>query len=320
MSATTDAVSFPALGTTATVAVVDQRQLAGAVDLVRSCIEDLDAAASRFRPDSELLGLRSTAGRSTPVSAVLYSALSDAMEAARSTDGLVDPTVGRAMAIVGYDRDFGDVAPSGPPLVARVAPVPGWRAVRLDPVARTVSVPPGVLLDLGATAKAGCADRAASRAARATGTGVLVSLGGDVAVSGPAPAGGWAVRIADRHDAGPDSPSVTVGITDGGLATSGTAARRWARGGRQLHHLLDPATGLPAESCWRTVTVAARTCLLANTASTAAVILGAAAPAWLERRGLPARLVATDGSVTGVGDWPADRLDEPVSGRELVSP
>ena len=320
MSTSPDTTTFAALGTTATVSVVDRHHLAGAVAMVRSCIDELDAAASRFRPDSELLGLRSTAGRPTAVSAVLFTALSDALEAARSTDGLVDPTVGRAMAIVGYDRDFGDVAASGPPLVARVAPVPGWRSVRLDPVARTVSVPGGVLLDLGATAKAGCADRAAARAARATGTGVLVSLGGDVAVAGPAPTGGWTVRIADRHDAGPDAPSVTVGIADGGLATSGTAARRWARGGRELHHLLDPATGLPADSCWRTASVAASTCLLANTASTAAMILGAAAPDWLRRRGLHARLVATDGTVTGVGDWPADRLDDPLTAKELVSP
>ncbi len=320
MSAGPDTATFPALGTSATVSVLDPRHLAGAVTLVRSCIEELDAAASRFRPDSELLGLRRSAGRPTPVSPVLFTALSDALEAARTTDGVVDPTVGRAMVIVGYDRDFGRVPADGPPVTARIAPVPGWRAVRLDPVARVVTVPRGVLLDLGATAKAGCADRAASRAARATGTGVLVSLGGDVAVAGPVPDDGWAVRVADRHDAGPGVPSVTVGISGGGLATSGTSARRWARGGRRLHHLVDPATGQPADTPWRTVTVAAGSCLDANTSSTAAVILGSTAPGWLAARGRSARLVALDGTVTGVGAWPADRLDHSSTPWELVAP
>jgi thiamine biosynthesis lipoprotein len=102
---------------------------------------------------------------------------------------------------------------------------------------------------------------------------------------------------------------VTVAITTGGLATSGTAARRWQRGGRQFHHLIDPATGAPAAPCWRTVTVAARTCLSANVASTASVILGAAAPAWLAQRGLHARLVTEDGAVVATGDWPESALE-----------
>jgi FAD:protein FMN transferase len=169
-------------------------------------------------------------------------------------------------------------------------------------------VPRGVTLDLGATAKALAADRAAARAASAAGCGVLVGFGGDLAVAGPAPAGGWRVRVTDDHLAGPEAPGQVVAITDGGLATSSLAVRRWRRGGRWLHHIMDPATGAPAGAYWRTVSVAAGSCLDANAATTAAMVKGRTAADWLSRSALPARLVRLDGSLLTVAGWPADRL------------
>jgi thiamine biosynthesis lipoprotein len=160
-----------------------------------------------------------------------------------------------------------------------------------------------VRLDLGATAKALVADRAATAAARATGTAVLVNLGGDIAMGGAAPQDGWPVRVADSHRPAPDAPGQTLAVRSGALATSSTTVRRW---GPAAHHIIDPATGRPAAGCWRTVSVAAASCVDANAASTAAVVLGAAAPAWLERRRLPARLVALDGDVVTVAGWPED--------------
>ncbi|HEY1734772.1 MAG TPA: FAD:protein FMN transferase [Acidimicrobiales bacterium] len=312
--------SFRALGTTAVVGVADPHRLMEVAEVVRRCTDRLDAAASRFCDDSELVRLHATsAGRPAVVSDTLLAAIEDALAAARFTDGVVDPTVGRALEDLGYDRDFADVAPTGPPLPCRRAQVPGWRAIRVDHGARTVALPPGVQLDLGATAKAGCADRAAVTAAAVTGTGVLVSLGGDVAVAGPPPDGGWAIRIADRHDAGSGDPSVTVAISHGGLASSGVAARQWTRGDEHRHHLVDPATGRSAETCWRTVSVAASTCLWANTASTAAVVMGNDAPDWLSRHGFCARLVALDGTVVGVGRWPADALDPRPADRTMAT-
>jgi thiamine biosynthesis lipoprotein len=187
-----------------------------------------------------------------------------------------------------------------------VGAVPGWQTISIDRRAGTVRRPAGVELDLGATAKALCADRAARAAAQATGSGILVSLGGDIAVAGDSPVDGWRVRVAEDHAAGVDAPGQTVLISSGGLATSSTTVRRWARGERQLHHLIDPATGQPAPGYWRTVTVAAGSCVDANIASTAAVILGPQARPWLEEHGLPARLVATNGGVSLVGGWPVD--------------
>src|SRR5207244_10112392 len=156
-----------------------------------------------------------------------------------------DPTVGTAMQVLGYDRDFAAVEATGPPVV-RVAAVPGWRLVRVDRRNRTVRVPARVRLDLGATAKALAADRAAARAAVAAGCGVLVSLGGDIATAGDPPAGGWAVRVADSHAAAPGAEGHAGRLAGGGLATSSTTVRRWNRGGEALHHVLDPATGRPA--------------------------------------------------------------------------
>ena len=228
------------------------------------------------------------------------------MRAARLTDGLVDPSVGTAMRILGYDRDFAAVSATGPGVRMRVGPVAGWRAISVDRAAGTARIPAGVALDLIATAKAWCADRAAAAAAAVCRSGVLVSLGGDVAVAGPPPDGGWRVRVTDLHADGDGAPGQTVTITAGGLATSGTAARRWQRGGQEIHHIVDPATGRSATGPWRAASVAARSCVDANTAATAAIILGERAQDWLEVRGLPARLLAEDGTVVRTGGWPAE--------------
>jgi thiamine biosynthesis lipoprotein len=114
------------------------------------------------------------------------------------------------------------------------------------------------------------------------------------------------VRVADDHAAPLDGPGPVIGVASGGLATSGTSVRRWRAGGITLHHIIDPRTGRPAETPWRTVTVAAQTCVEANVASTASVVLGDEAPAWLAARGLPARLVTDEGAVRAVAAWPEE--------------
>lgn len=268
----------------------------------------MDLAASRFRVDSELVALNSAAG--SPVafeaSGLLFEAVEVALRAARLTDGLVDPTVGRALELSGYDRDFAQVDPDGPALVMQARPVPGWAAIKMDPRSKTISAPRGVVLDLGATAKALCADRAAERAASACGCGVLVSLGGDVAMAGPAPDGGWPIRITDDHEHPQEASGPVVTVGAGGLATSSTSIRRWIRGGRAVHHLIHPATSMPAAEHWKMASVAAGSCVDANIASCASILLGAAAPGWLAERQLPARLVDPAGHVVIIGGWPLE--------------
>lgn len=246
----------------------------------------------------------------TTVSPLLAEAIEVSLRGAEITDGDVDPTVGAAMIALGYDRDFDAIpaeATTGMERVTVVA-VPGWRSVHFDAKTRELTLPPGTQLDLGATAKGWAADRSANRINHDTGTGVLVSLGGDTAVAGQPPQPeGWRIRVQDVTgplDQAPEGPTQVVAIKAGGLATSSTTVRRWRHGGDVLHHILDPRTGLPAEPVWRTVSVAATTCASANIASTAAIIRGRRAQAWLGQLGFPARLVAIDGAVTTVGGWP----------------
>jgi len=299
---------WKALGTMVQLIVTDPVRLADGRRLLEADLAAVDAACSRFRSDSELVALDSVPGP-VEVSPLLAQALAVALRAARLTDGDVDPTVGAAMAAIGYDRDFPLVPASGPAVTLTVSSVPGWRQVQFDEQSRILALPPGVRLDLGATAKAWAADRSAARLAAALGCGVLVSLGGDIAVAGETPPGGWRVRVQDvtgRPEDPPVGPSAVVAIRDGGLATSSTTARRWRRGGDVLHHILDPRTGLPAPPCWRTVSVAAASCADANTASTAAIIRGRDAPGWLTSLGLPARLVDEARNVHTVAGWPED--------------
>ena len=306
---------FPALGTTAVVLIDgdededadDAGEVIGvAVAAVRREVDQIDRTCSRFRSDSELMALNAAGGGVFSASGTLFDALSQAQRAAELTDGLVDPTMGRDLRRLGYDRDFSVVPPAGPPLVVTVRRGADWTALRLDAARRTITLPPGIELDLGATAKAWCADRAARAAFEATGVGVLVGLGGDIAVAGPAPVNGWSVRVTDDHATDPGIPGDMVLLTGGGLATSSTTVRHWTRGDEQLHHVLDPTTGRSATVWWRTVSVAAASCLDANIATTAAILLGPDAPGWLAERGLPARLVRLDGTVLTVGGWPAD--------------
>ena len=298
---------WPALGTTAQVVVTDAARLQPARAAVEQVLRDIDVAASRFRDDSEITRLNTANGSWVPIGPMLAQALRVALDAAEWTDGLVDPTVGAALIDHGYDRTFTLVAAEGPPIAVRIRDVPGWRSVELDEAASRARVPAGVIVDLGATAKGLAADLSAAAAAEVTGCGVLVNLGGDISVDGDPPVDGWAVTVTDSSALDlPTGGAVdqTVVIRTGGLATSSVTARRWRRGGSELHHLIDPRSAAPVQGPWRTVSVTAATCALANAASTAAVVLGDGAASWLRERGMHARLVRHDGSVLGVGEWP----------------
>jgi thiamine biosynthesis lipoprotein len=297
--------TFEAIGVLNQVTVDDAAALDDAVRIATHEVAALDLACSRFRDDSELSRLNRGGGGTSAVSALLCEALAAALHAASATRGLVDPTVGASLAALGWDRDFAQVVvrPNAHEHFTFV-PAGGWRAVDLDVKTRRVRIPPGVELDLGATAKAFAADRIAARITAATGARVLVSLGGDIAVCG-APPNGWPVLVTDDHRRG--TSGQVVALAAGGLATSSTSVRRWRLGGRELHHIIDPTTGEPAVEHWRTVSVAAASCLDANTASTAAILRGPDAPTWLEASNLPARLVAPDGEVVLVAGWPAER-------------
>ena len=214
---------FEAFGGIATVATADPAALGAALEAARHVVELFDRACSRFRGDSELTSLADHAGAPTTVGPVLRDTLAAALDAAALTQGAVDPTVGGALVALGYDRDFDELPRRGAHPRLRAQRVPGWRTVELDRARRIVRIPPGTILDLGATAKALAADRAAALAGERAGCGVLVSFSGDLAIAGEPPAGGWTVRVTDDHRAGPDAPGQTIAVADGGVATSSAA-------------------------------------------------------------------------------------------------
>jgi thiamine biosynthesis lipoprotein ApbE len=307
--------SWQALGMLVQLVVTAPAALAQAREMLSRDLAELDVACSRFRPDSEVTKIGRAPGDaagivSLTVSPLLAEAIAVALRAAALTDGDIDPTVGAAIAALGYDRDFGQLPAGGPAVRLTALYVPGWRSIALDLPTRRLTLPAGVQLDLGATVKGWAADQAAARIAKELHCGALVSLGGDTSVAGEPPQGGWRIRVQDVTGL-PGSPppgegtSTVIAIRDGGLATSSTVARRWRRGGDVLHHILDPRTALPAAPVWRTASVAAASCADANTAATAAIIRGRHAPGWLASLGLPSRLVAIDGSIQTVAGWPS---------------
>jgi thiamine biosynthesis lipoprotein len=277
-------------------------------------LDAIDLACSRFRGDSELARVNREAGAISCVGPLLAEAIEVSLRAAELTEGVVDPTVGADLIRAGYDRDWQAMARTAeapfhgsvracarPPRAARRDGA-GWRGVALDRRAGLVQIPPGVSLDLGATCKAWAADRAAAIASEVSEDGALVSIGGDLALAGEAPAGGWRVLVSDSSRGGRGQ---TIGVAAGALATSGTTVRRWRRDGERMHHIIDARSGRPARSRWRTVSVAAESCVDANIAATA-TLASRDGSTWLAGTGLAARLVAHDGEVAVLGGWPEE--------------
>jgi len=290
--------------TTARLVVTEESALAEATAVLFEQLAKVDAAANRFLAGSEVSRLARGTGTPAAVSPLLAELIGVALAAAAATGGAVDPTLGGPLLDLGCP-DLAAAEPTGPtagpdrpqPSVRRRT---SWRDVRLD--GRMVTLPAGTLLDLGATAKAHAADRCAVAVADRFGCGALVSLGGDLRAAGPPPDGGWQVLVQD----GPDEPASQVRLAGAAaVATSSTLHRTWRQGGRVRHHVLDPATCRPAAPVWRTASVAADTCVRANTWSTAALVRGHAAERDLRRAGVAARLVAADGAVVRLGGWPA---------------
>jgi FAD:protein FMN transferase len=298
--------SFPALGTTAALFVTEVAGLERGRLILEDELAAIDRACSRFRPDSELSRLNQAGGRPIPATELFLEAVNVGVRAAQVTGGVVDPTVGPALRAIGYDGDFEAIRRLGERERVNPTLVPGWRAIRVNRRARTVQIPRGVELDLGATAKALAADHAARRAHEAIGGGVLVNLGGDLSIAGKGPPGGWLVHVTDDHAIAKPNIGQTVSVAGGGLATSSTTVRRWAVEGGPRHHIVDPRNGDSAAEVWRTVSVAAASCVNANVASTAAIVRGESAPAWLAGGRLPGRLVGSAGEVVRVGGWPEE--------------
>ncbi|WP_300680910.1 FAD:protein FMN transferase [Nocardioides sp.] len=294
-----------------------EAQAERAAAITRELMGRVDAAVSRFRPDSELERVNDRPGVVVPVGALTLHLVTVALDAALDTRGAVDPTLGSALIAAGYDDQIETVRARGgaalpaeaaaPADTSAEAPGPSsqnWRRVRVDPTWRRVGVPEGVRLDLGATAKAWTADEAVRRIQRRLDVPVLVAIGGDLAAAGTPASGDWRVDVAETEAALGTDRAERIGLNRGGLATSSTLARRWGAPGAEAHHLIDPRTGRPAVGGLRTASVWAPTALSANVMSTWLLVDPAGALDRLPRSGFSARLVGTDGEISRVGAWP----------------
>jgi FAD:protein FMN transferase len=305
-------VQLEAFGTYLFLAVRRPPALAAAVELAEWVVADVDATCSRFREDSDLSRANTAAGSWVSVDPLLVAAVDVACGAAETTAGLVNPLLGRTLVQLGYDRDFrrlpapvASLLPGDAP-GADAPPLDAWRGIRTDPTG-AVRIPSDTALDLGSTGKAWAADLIAAAIEDDLGESALVSVGGDVRVAAPDGLP-WQVAISEA----PDGPvHQVVAVETGGLATSSTRVRRWSHRGVVRHHLLDPRTGGPAVDRWRTVTTTGPSCVAANTAATAAVVLGGEAPAWLTDRGVAARLLGSDGVLATTGAWPREAAAPP---------
>ena len=237
---------------------------------------DWEQRLSRFRIDSELSQLNRSRGQALPVSSVLWDVVQTALKAADYSEGLVTPTLLRALEVAGYDRSFSILQSSGQPSGAPIhlptktsTAVRDWRTIEWSAYPRSIRLPLGVQLDLGGIAKGWAAEQAVQQLSLHG--PALVDAGGDIAVSGPQADGtAWPIGVTD-----PEGKTVEMlMLSEGGVATSGRDYRRWQQGDLWQHHILDPRTGQPAQTDVLTVTVIAPTTCEAEMAAKVVLILG----------------------------------------------
>lgn len=299
---TNDAVTFQVWGMSGTLATEHPAQMRFAEKCLWQRISEFDAACNRFRDDSELSRLNERAGETVAISDTLERALVSALQACDVTEGLCDPSVLPALLALGYDVDYDELrGREGAPVHSPI-PAAGPDAIALDLSEHTVTLAPGCQLDLGATAKALVADVIADDVASSG--GVVVEVGGDVAVRGSGPDGLWAIGLSDTLHLTGREPR--VGITHGGIATSSITTRTWLAGGRIVNHVIDPRTGEPADGPYATATVSGVSCVVANAFATASLLWGDDAPYHVAQAGLSGRLIRRDGAIDYVGGWPED--------------
>jgi len=294
--------TFNVWGMSGTVATQRPEHLADAERRLWHWIGAIDAACNRFDPASEISRLNRAGGETFEVSETFELALDAARRSYEATEGLCDPTVLPALLALGYDRDYDLVAQRSDATASPTGPSPGLAALHWDRDAHTVALDPGCQIDLGASAKALCADLVVADLAERG--GVIVEIGGDVALSGQGHDGPWAVGVSDTLALTGREPRIS--IAKGGIATSSTGTRTWRIEGQTANHVIDPRTGWFAHGDYTTASVSASSCVLANAFATAALLWDEDAVFHIAQAGWSARLVRMDGTVEFIGGWPED--------------
>lgn len=296
---------FHAMGTTVTLLLPEQQVEIGS-KLVHELFVEWEQTLSRFLPESELSQLNQHPDEPVVVSPLLYGVLATALAAADATNGLYDPTLLDQLMQLGYDRSFDDLSSSLPEATYSGLPGGGWRNIRLNPVARCVTLPPGLHLDLGGIAKGMAVDASLERLREASISIALVNAGGDLSVQGLPPVDeSWPIAVPGKERLW------VVPLHHGAIATSGIARHHWMQGQHLRHHLLDPRTGMPAQCDLWSVTVVASRCEQAEIAAKVAFILGREkGKDFLREHQLAGLFVCMDGSWETVEPWPVHLMRE----------
>jgi thiamine biosynthesis lipoprotein len=300
-----EAVKFDVWGLSGTLVTEHDADLEFATTRLWHWLDQIDAACNRFRADSEISKINNSDGATMRVSDVFAQCLNAALQSAVWTDGLCDPTVLNALLAVGYDRDYAQVL-RGPEVVpSPTIPTPGIDAIHFDPSTNELTLSAPCRLDLGASAKALACDLVVNDVMERV--GVLVEIGGDVALRGAGKDGPWVVGVADTNQITGSEPRVAP--APGGVATSSTQLRTWPSATGICNHIIDPRTGTCATGPYTHATVSAPSCVMANAFATAALLWGEDAGFHLAQSGLNARLVRHDRTVEFIGGWPEDSSD-----------
>jgi FAD:protein FMN transferase len=296
---------FRAMGTTISLLLPDDLVDQG-LHIVRALFAEWEEALSRFLPESELSRLNAQPGKPVPVSDLLFNVLATALEAAQATRGVFDPAMLDQLVKIGYDRTFDDLPAERPDPIIPGEPGGGWRGIRVDTIRRRVTLPAGIKLDFGGIAKGMAVDAALASLRESGITPALVNAGGDLAADGLPPGDEqWQLSVPGRDR------YWSIPLRRGAMATSGIARRHWKQGNTLRHHLLDPRTGLPAQSDLWSVTVVADRCEQGEVAAKVAFILGShEGAAFLQKHRIAGLLVRQDGSWESVAPWPVELMQE----------
>jgi FAD:protein FMN transferase len=296
---------FRAMGTTISM-LLPENQVEMGAKIVRTLFFEWEKALSRFLPDSELSQLNQQTGKPVAVSNLLYDVLASALTAAQATEGVYDPALLEQLEQLGYDRNFDDLPANRFEPIIPGEPGGRWRGIKVDPIRRQVTLPFGIKLDFGGIAKGMAVDAVLEKLYQSDIHSALVNAGGDLSVLGLPPTDEqWLVAVPGQNQ------YWTIPLHHGAIATSGIARRHWLQDNILRHHILDPRTGLPAQSNLWSVTVVADRCEQAEVAAKVAFILGSKSGAeFLYKHRIAGLLVHEDGKWETVEPWPIDLMEE----------
>ncbi|MBN9387477.1 MAG: FAD:protein FMN transferase [Chloroflexi bacterium] len=288
-----------------------EQKASAVAEKVRQLFEEVEASLSRFRPESELCQLNRQ-GYLEGASPLLYNSISQALELARRTYGIFDPTILDALERAGYNRSFELLDQSALTSFAKLSlpTLNGYHYLTLEPVGRVIRLPIATRIDLGGIGKGMTVDLAVALMREAGFQNFMVSAGGDIYLGGIDPENrrGWKVRVQNPLKLADSDILTSLQVRNRGVATSAVTKRSWLKDGKIQNHLIDPRTGSPVDNGLASVTVVAPSTVLADVLAKTALILGPVdGPDFIKRQlGCTALFVGFNGSLTRTAGLPEE--------------